>query len=352
MFSKISWLRNLFAVVVIGLACHGVAQAQKWAKLAPFPDASEELYGVSSGGKLYVFGGLAPGWTPKGLVFEYDPATDKWTKKKNMPLLSHHVATAEHNGKIYIVGGFIKPASGPSAWQPVDNLWEYDPANDSWKALAPMPTKRGSPNAAIVNGKLYVIGGAGLSPGAKETALHPARPQRVLGTNEVYDIAANKWEAKSPMPTTRNHAAAGVVNGKIYIIGGRVGHAFITRASNTDVVEEYDPATDQWGPLLAPMPTARSATAWGTYKGKIYVAGGEIRTDRLSATFRAVEAYDPATNRWISLPSMEVSRHGLAGDIVGARLHLVSGNVQSGGPEGMLIATDVHDALELESGAR
>jgi len=174
----------------------------------------------------------------------------------------------------------------------------------------------------------------------------------VLGTNEVYDIAANKWEAKSPMPTTRNHAAAGVVNGKIYIIGGRVGNAFITRASNTDVVEEYDPATDQWGPLLAPMPTARSATAWGTYKGKIYVAGGEIRTDRLSATFRAVEAYDPATNRWTSLPSMEVSRHGLAGDIVGARLHLVSGNVQSGGPEGMLIATDVHDALELESGAR
>ena len=161
MFSKINWLRQLLAVMVIGLAC-SAAQAQKWVKLAPFPDASEELYGISSGGKLYVFGGLGPDWTPKGLAFEYDPATDKWTKKKNMPLISHHVALAELNGKIYMVGGFIKPATGPSAWQPVDNLWEYDPANDSWKALAPMPTKRGSPNAAIVNGKLYVIGGAGL----------------------------------------------------------------------------------------------------------------------------------------------------------------------------------------------
>ena len=63
-------------------------------------------------------------------------------------------------------------------------------------------------------------------------------------------------------------------------------------------------------------------------------------------------SYDPATNRWTSLPPMEVSRHGLAGDIVGARFHVVSGNVQSGGPEGMVIATDVHDALELESGAK
>ena len=26
--------------------------AQKWVKLAPFPDASEEVYGVASGGKL------------------------------------------------------------------------------------------------------------------------------------------------------------------------------------------------------------------------------------------------------------------------------------------------------------
>lgn len=348
MFSVSRLFRLAASIALLALVSAGAAQAQKWVKLAPFPDASEELYGIGTGGKLYVFGGISAGWTPKGLAFEYDPASDKWAKKKSMPQMSHHVALAEHNGKIYMIGGFIKPATGPTAWQPIDNLWEYDPANDSWKALAPMPTKRGSPNAAVVNGKIYVIGGAGLSPGSKDTSLHPARPQRVLGTNEVYDIAANKWETKSPMPTTRNHAAIGVVNDKIYVIGGRVGNAFITRASNTDVVEEYDPATDQWGALKTPMPTARSATAWGTYKGKIYVAGGEVRTDRFTGVFRAVEAYDPANNRWNSLPPMDIARHGLAGDMIGATFYLVSGNVQSGGPEGMQIATDIHVALELE----
>lgn len=348
MFGSKTWWQRWLVALFAAACWSAAAQAQKWSVLAPFPDPSEELYGIGAGGKLYVFGGLAPEWTPKALVYEYDPASNKWTKKKNMPLASHHVALAELNGKIYVMGGFTKPVTGPTAWVPIDNAWEYDPANDSWKALAPLPTRRGSPNAAAVGGKIYVIGGAGLNPGGKETAVHPARPQRVLGTNEVYDPATNTWESRSPMPTTRNHAAVGVVNGKIYVIGGRVGNAFITRASNTDVVEEYDPATDQWGPLKAPMPTPRSATAWGTYKGKIYVGGGEVRTDRLSATYRAVEAYDPAANRWTSLPPMEFSRHGLAGDVVGNRLHFVSGNVQSGGGPGTEIATAAHEALVLE----
>ena len=209
------------------------AYAQKWVKLAAFPDASEEVYGISSGGKLYVLGGLAPGWTPKGLVYEYDPADDTWTKKKNMPVSAHHVAVAE-------------------------------------------------------------------------------------------------------------------LNGKIYVIGGRLGNAFIGRAANTDVVEGYDPATDQWSPTLTRMPTPRSALTWGTYKGKIYVAGGEMQNAYMAAAFRAVEAFDPATNTWSTLPSLEFPRHGAGGDIVGSRLHVVTGVVQASGSGGHS-DVDFHHALELES---
>ena len=103
MFSFTGWLRFCLATALLSFFCAGLAQAQKWAKLAPFPEASEELYGIGSGGKLYVFGGLATGWKPKGLVYEYDPASDKWSKKKDMPLASHHVALADYNGKIYVI---------------------------------------------------------------------------------------------------------------------------------------------------------------------------------------------------------------------------------------------------------
>jgi N-acetylneuraminic acid mutarotase len=174
-----SYVRNA-VVVLLALLFTGSALAQgKWAKLAPFPEPSEELLGASAGGKLYVFAGLAPGWKPKALVYEYDPATDMWAKKKPMALASHHVAFTEHKGKIYAFGGFVLPQSGPPAWVPIDNAFEYDPAADGWKALAPMPTKRGSPVAVSLGDKIFVIGGAVAGPG--QSAVHPARPRTSVG---------------------------------------------------------------------------------------------------------------------------------------------------------------------------
>ena len=149
------------------------------------------------------------------------------------------------------------------------------------------------------------------------------------------------------MPTPRNHATAGAVNGKIYVIGGRVGTSFISSgSSNIDVVEEYDPAADAWGGARARMPSARSAMASGVYDGRIYVTGGEGQDAQRMYTFRALEAYDPASNTWAVLPSMPVSRHGLAGAAVGNRLHMVSGDVQSAGT-GAQVHTDSHDAFEF-----
>lgn len=327
------------------------AHAQKWVNLAPFPEAAEEVYAIAANGKMYVFGGLGPEWTPLGMVYEYDPAANKWTKKKNMPLPSHHNGLAEVNGKIYVLGGFVRPKTGPTAWEPIDNAWEYDPATDSWKALPPLPSKRGSPVAATVAGKIYVIGGAAPHPGSKETAVHPRRPHRSLDTNEMYDPATNTWSRRSPMPTARNHAASGVVNNKIYIIGGRIGAAFMTTpATSIDIVEEYDPATDQWGPLKRSMPTARSAASWATYKGSIYVIGGEARDERLWGAFTAVEAFDPVANHWTTLPPMPIPRHSHATAVLGNRIHVVSGDVQSLGgskPKDVKVETEVHVALEM-----
>src|SRR6266540_520544 len=190
--------------------------ANPWLTLAPFPDASEEVLGATANGKLYVFAGLAPGFKPKGLVYEYDPASNQWTKKKPMPLSSHHVALVSLNDKIFAFGGFKLPESGPPAWMPIDNAWEYDPATDEWKALAPMPTRRGAAGAAVVNGKIYVIGGSTVIPGAAD--IHPTRPHQVLNMVEEYDPASNSWRARAAMPTPRNHHVVAAAGNKIYAI--------------------------------------------------------------------------------------------------------------------------------------
>src|ERR1700704_4628661 len=80
------------AVFAQALAPAAPTAANPWVLGAPFPEASEEVLGATAGGKLYVFAGLAPGWKPKAMVFEYDPASNQWAKKRPMRLASHHVA--------------------------------------------------------------------------------------------------------------------------------------------------------------------------------------------------------------------------------------------------------------------
>jgi N-acetylneuraminic acid mutarotase len=352
----------IFSVIAsLGFATSALAQmpTSPWKKAAPFPEPDEELYGVAANGKMYVIGGWGDG-KARGANYEYDPATDKWTKKKPMPRPAHHAALAVANGKIYVIGGFVAPTNTTipvgAAWQPISEAWEYDPKADSWKSLAPLPSPRGSALAAEVGGKIYTIGGATTVEASKDSFFTLFGPARVLASNDVYDPATNKWESRKPMAVARNHAFGGAVNGKIYVIGGRIGHALILTATNTDVVEEYNPVSDSWNVPRERMPFARSGGAWGTDGKRIYVAGGEVTTNGLIGAFNGVQAYDPAINAWFTLPPMMMPRHGVAGAVIGNEFHLVSGMVQSSGAMTFFdphleLHTAAHDVLELNFGA-
>ena len=360
--SKACQWRTAIVAVIASFVVTTSALAQMptspYKKGAPFPEPDEELYGVTVNGKLYVIGGWGDG-KARGANYEYDPATDGWTKKQPMPRPAHHAALAAVNGKIYAFGGFVAPTTTAipvgAAWEPIADAWEFTPATDSWKPLAPLPGARGAAIAAAVDGKIYVIGGATTMEGSKQPFFTAFGPARVLATNQVYDPATNTWESRNSMSVPRNHAFSGVVNGKIYVIGGRTGHGFILSATTTNVVEEYDPVSNMWSIPKERMPTARSGGASGTDGRRIYVAGGEVTTTELVGAFRAVEAYDPATNSWMTLPSMPMPRHGVAGAVIGNRFHLVSGMIQSAGALTFLdptlsTHTAAHDILELQFG--
>lgn len=317
---------------------HAQAPAQgrvpQWVKAAPFPTPEEELYGSVINGKFYVLGGFGVGGMAPGLVYEYDPAGDRWTRKKDMPIKVHHQAQTPYNGKLYVFGGCLQGISGEGG---TTNAWEWDPVADSWRALAPLTVKRCSAVAEQVDGKIYLIGG--LEP------LENGKGTRVTGLNQMYDPATNTWTNRSPMPTTRNHAMAGAVNGKIYVLGGRLGAGNIPVTTNIDTVEEYDPATNLWGAVKERMPQVRSGGGWATCNGKIYVGGGEWITREFYAALKALDAYDPATNTWEVLTPLPGAVHGNAMGCIGNKLHTVSGKMRAGG--GPDPATASHDVLEL-----
>jgi N-acetylneuraminic acid mutarotase len=329
----VTFARGICIALTIGIVTSAHAQEaakptaeNPWVTLAPFPEPSEELLGATANGKFYVFAGLAQ-WKPKGLVFEYDPASNIWAKKKPMALLVHQAALVSLADKIYLFGGFKYPGSGPAAWQPIDNTWEYNPATDEWKALAAMPSKRGGAAAAVVDGKIYVIGGAGVTPGSPDTAILPARRHMILGNVDEYDPKTNTWRARASLPTPRSHFAIAAVANKIYVIGGRIGSAFLPAGSNTDIVEAYDPLAGAWSAPLVRMPNPRSAAGAAVWHNRIFILGGEAPQRGASTVFKTAETYDPARNEWKTLPAMPLARRSFAAGVIGDRLYTVGGEV-------------------------
>ena len=324
----------LAAALILGTTLSAQAPG-RWVtgKFAPLPIPAEEYTAASTAnGRLYLIGGNRggrPEW-PR-TVLEYDMAANTWATKKQMPFSADHMAATELGGKLYLFGG--QGEGGVN--KPLNTTWEYDPAADSWRSMAPMPTGRTATGAVTLNGRIYVLGGntvAGLT----------------VGTNDVFDPATNRWESRAPMPTARNHPAVGAVNGKIYVIGGRIAAPNIGGflSSNTDVVEEYDPAANTWR-AMNKMPTARSGHGWTTHQGRIYVAGGEVRDYHMDAIFRDVEVFDPAINDWYRLPGMPTARHGVNLAALGNRLFAVGGHIAFAGTGEAELHTPANEVFEF-----
>ena len=124
------------------------------------------------------------------------------------------------------------------------------------------------------------------------------------------------------MLTPRDHLAVGVVNGKLYAIGGRINGHHDRNASNN---EEYDPLSDRWK-ALPPMPTVRSGIAAASLDGKVFVFGGE--TSR--STHREVESYDPQKHRWQRWAPMPTARHGFGVALLGRSIYVIAGGPKPG----------------------
>src|SRR5262249_41541045 len=69
------------------------------------------------------------------------------------------------------------------------------------------PLTRQGHGAAVVNGRIYVIGGAG-------------EDNKPFGSVQVYDPATGTWAARASMPTARGLFGTSAVGGTIYAIGG------------------------------------------------------------------------------------------------------------------------------------
>src|SRR2546425_11496668 len=139
-------------------AAVGAQSKGEWGAKAPALLKRTEVAVAAVRGKVYVVGGFQQGLsfiTPA--VEEYDPATDTWRHRASLPSGLHHAGIGAVNDRIYIIGGF--ELSLFSIWAPGASGYEYDPGFDRGAGRQPTPPPPRAPGVPAPGGEAPAGGG-------------------------------------------------------------------------------------------------------------------------------------------------------------------------------------------------
>ena len=186
-----------------------------------------------------------------------------------------------------------------------------------WEKGPNLPWPRQDAAAAVLGGRIYLIGGYGPHDQQQDTTLvlEPVEPTSASPQPLARRVGA--WTSAAPIPAAIDHAGAAALDGFLYVAGGRVGR----RVSGA--MWRYDPAADTWTPRAA-MPIARYAPILLAADGRLYVIGGQTTRGRDEL---GIEVYDPAYDSWtLKRDELPVEREQAAGAVLGHEIAIVGGH--------------------------
>ncbi|MGH7510215.1 MAG: Kelch repeat-containing protein [Gemmatimonadales bacterium] len=191
------------------------------------------------GGKLYFSGGYNEVETPpsfSNLVWAYDYSRDRMIRKADLPIFSAEGVTGVINGKLYVLPGACSgeryPNAGYCAEEPTRRFYRYDPATNTWVSRRQAPHFHRQGAAAVIDGKLYVVGG--------HNNFTP------VADLDVYDPGTNSWRSLAPIPTAGG-AAGAALGGQFYVVVQQ-----FSGASFSYRFYAYNRFTNQWKEKAAP----------------------------------------------------------------------------------------------------
>jgi N-acetylneuraminic acid mutarotase len=230
-----------------------------------------------------------------------------WNRRTDMPTARWGHIACTVNDKIYVLGG---SSSNSYPGFSIGTLEVYDPLLNSWDSTKTlMPTARLMFMAGVVNGKIYAIGGRQNWSSGED-----------LGTVEMYDPVTDTWETKTPMPYPRTNAGFCVLNDKIYIIGGIKGGVDFLMSNDLQI---YNTLTDTWDISKTPMIYDRDPEAC-VLNNTIYAIGGAEDHSPWGG-LNTVETYHTSNDTWTSKAYLCEGRKGFSADVVKGKIYVIGG---------------------------
>lgn len=269
----------------------------RWVERASLPTPTSRLAATIHAGKLYVFGGVATADPTHSAAYAYEPQTDTWQSLSPMPVGAYGLDTHTVEDTLYAFlayddTGFIK------------DVFAYDPASDTWSERSPRPTQRYTFSSAVVDGRVFIIGGFG-APDDDSAA-----DWEYKYDVEVYDPQTDTWSTEAGLPNAIAAAASCSTGNLIYVFGGDVNRTLV-----------YDTAEGTWTERTPPS-LARSDHECVRVGDAFVLLGGR---DAAGNQFDVTERYEPATDTWTELEPLPTPRYWFAARELGSSVYVVGG---------------------------
>ncbi|MDG5760142.1 kelch repeat-containing protein [Natronococcus sp. A-GB1] len=275
-----------------------VDDSEGWSERATMPTERGEMKGAVLEDRIHVPGGLTGLGDTTDRMDVYDPVADEWENAASMPEPLNHHAAATLEDVLYVVGGnreFDDP--------PEDHVFEYDPDADEWTERDPLPEGRWGHELVASDDRLYLVGGL------------------TTDSHDVLIFDGETWDRGEPIPTPRDHLAAGVLDDRVLTVSGRWD------GDNEPTVDAYDPDADAWEVIdAAPIP--RSGTAGAVVGGRFHLGGGEDPAVLTGWTTDTHEVFDG--EEWTTAPELPLSLHGPTAVSHDGALYVVGGAWRQG----------------------
>lgn len=310
-------MRSLFFLLILSFPPLLWGQSPSWRYLEATnaPQARHENAMVALGGNIYLIGGR--GLKPIDI---YDPATRTWTQGAPPPLEMHHFQAIAYEGLIFVMGAFTGSYPYES---PIGHIYIYDPLKDQWQVGPEIPAhrQRGAAGAVVHNDKFYLVCG-----------IVNGHSSHWVPWLDEYDPATHQWRELPDAPNARDHFQAAVVDNRLYALGGRrSGYESQTFRVTRAEVDLYDFASGSWQtlPERSHIPTERAGCASLVMGKDIWVIGGESGSQQTAHA--EVEAFDTRTHQWKQLPSLQRGRHGTQAFLANGAVYIGAGCGNRGG---------------------
>jgi N-acetylneuraminic acid mutarotase len=257
-----------------------------WREVAPMSTARAGVgLGASVGNELYIIGGEEVEQEPLATVERYDSSQNIWSAAPSLPRpLCVHCACTVGNA-IYVLGGVEHDEVGELIT--VNNVLKFDCGKQIWSEAPPMPEERDDAGACVVDGDIYIFGG---------------KTDNDVRTSTTYRFSTetNEWATLAPLPEAKSRHSVCALDGLIYVMGGDDNDDDVDSISS---VHRFDPVANLWS-AVAPMCIARRALGSFVLGGSIYAVGG---IDGESKRLSSMERYSVASDSWAEVLGGELS---------------------------------------------